>query len=392
MPRASDGGRPYNMDDPHFLEYIRTGGVSLDGAMKNSAIFRCVELISGVIGSLPLLIMRREANNSLVEAVEHPLYSVLAHKPNGWQSPFQFKQLLMHWALLHGSGYAQIVRTGNRPIAMNPLHPQRVRVDQRGDFSLQYDVTRPDGSFARLDARDVLHIRGPSEDGYTGVSRVRQAADLIEIGIKSQRAAERIFANGMMVGGNLKHPNKLSPEAYERLRASMEARLSGPDNAGKWIITEEGMEAKPFAQTAVDSQLVELRASVTEDIGRIFGVPRPLLGVDDTSWGSGIEQLAILFVRFCLSTWFKNWEDEIKIKCLAPSEWGSVYADFQERELLRGTIKEQFEAYAKAAGAGGHTPWMEPNEIRADIGLGAHPDGSGLSRAGDKTNEQAATV
>jgi HK97 family phage portal protein len=393
-PRASTqsagGGTAYNLNDPQFLEYMR-GSVSTQDALKNSAVFRSVDLISGVMGSLPLVVVDDVDGVGVEPALRHPLYSLLAHRPNGWQNAFQFKQLVQHWALVHGNGYALIVRSGGRIVAMHPLAPNRVRVEQNNDFSLRYEVTRPDGSYSVLPASDVLHIRGPSEDGIRGVSRVRLAADIIEIGVKTQRAAERVFTNGMLTGGSLTVPGKLSPEAYGRLVASMEAR-SGPENAGKWIITEEGMEAKPFAQTAVDAQLVELRAALVEDIGRVFGVPRPLLGVDETSWGSGIEQLAILFVRFGLAPWFKAWEDEIKVKCLPPAEWNRYRPDFQERELLRGTIKEQFEAYAKAAGAGGHRPWMEPNEIRADLGLGMHADGAGLRSAGEATNEQAATV
>jgi HK97 family phage portal protein len=260
-----------------------------------------------------------------------------------------------------------------------------VAIRQNGDFSLEYQVMRPNGVSVRLGSRDVLHIRGPSEDGFTGLSRVKQAADIIKIGVQSQLAIARIFENGMMVGGNLKHPGKLSPEAYQRLRSSMEDRLAGAENAGKWIITEEGMEASPFASTAVNSQLVEVRAATVEDIGRVFGVPRPLLGVDDTSWGSGIEQLAILFVRFGLAPWFKAWEDAISISCLTDAERGTVFADFQERELLRGTIKDQFEAYAKASGAGGHQPWMTANEVRADLGMTPHQDGDGLVSAVEMT-------
>lgn len=394
-PRAAvqsgNGGTSFNLNDPNVLEYIRTGGVSIDGAMKNSAVFRSVDLISGVMGSLPLFVVDERAQAGVEPATSHPLYNILLHRPNGWQNAFQFKQLLQHWALVHGNGCALIVRSGGRVVAMHPIQPTRVRIEQNADFSLRYEVTRPDGSYLVLPASDVLHIRGPSDDGIRGLSRVRLAADLIQIGIDSQLAAARVFKNGMMVGGNLKHPGQLSPEAFERLKASMADR-TGAEHAGKWIITEEGMEAKPFASTAVDAQLVELRAAVVEDIGRVFGVPRPLLGVDDTSWGSGIEQLAILFVRFGLAPWFKAWEDEIKVKCLRPDEWDRYRPDFQERELLRGTIKEQFEAYAKAAGAGGHHPWMEPNEIRADMGLGKHKDGSGLRTAGETKNEQAATV
>lgn len=382
MPQAS-GATFSSLSDPNLLEYVRSGGVSVtvDQALKNSTVFRCVDILSGAIGALPLYIKRRADGGGVSEYREHPLFSLLLYRPNLWQTPFQFKSLMQMWALVHGNAYAVISRSGTRVVALNPVHPSRVTVSQNSDFSLRYRIGQADGRFVDVDAANVLHVRGPSDDGVTGLSRVKLAAEVIEANAKARLAASRAFDNGMMVGGNLKHPAKLSQEAYERLKDSMEARLAGVNNAGKWLITEEGMEATPFANTPKDTQLVEARAADVEEIGRIFGVPRPLLGVDDTSWGSGIEQLAILFVRFGLSPWFKAWEEAIQATCLTRAEWGIVFPDFDERELLRGTIKDQFDAYAKASGAGGHKPWMEANEIRDVLGMGPHPDGAGLRSA-----------
>jgi HK97 family phage portal protein len=363
------------------------GMVSVEQALKNTAVLRSVDLIAGVIARLPLYVRRKDGSGQVVNDQAHSMHALLMHRPNAWQNAHQFKQLMQTWLLIHGNAYAQKVMSGGKVVALNPIRPDRVSVKQEDDFRLTYQVTVTNNRSVQFDADQILHLRGNSHDGVRGWSPVRQAGDVIASHVQSMLAARRVFDQGMMVGGNLKHPAKLSPEAFERLKASMEER-SGAENAGQWIITEEGMEAKPFASTAVDAQLVEFRSALVEDIGRVFGVPRPLLGVDDTSWGTGIEQLAILFVRFGLAPWFDVWEQGLKISCLRPSEWDTHYLDFDERELLRGTIKEQFEAYAKAAGAGGHKPWMEPNEIREDIGLGSHPDGLGLKAAGDMTNEQ----
>ncbi|MEM6617459.1 MAG: phage portal protein [Pseudomonadota bacterium] len=390
-PRAMTGLEYTGLDDPRFLEMIRNGGastVTVKTALKNSAVSRSVELLSSATGMLPLLARRKSENGKVVDATDHPMYGVLKYKPNTWQNAFQFKQQMQFWALLYGNSYAVIVRSRGRVIGLNPIHPDRVRVKQESDFSLRYEVSRQDASYTVFPASNILHIRGQSEDGVTGLSKVQQAGDIIGITLASQAAADRMYQKGMHLGGHLKHPSTLGKEAMETLRASLEAYYSGPENAGKWLVTEENMEATPFENNAVDGQLVEMRAALVEEIGRLFGVPRPLLGVDDTSWGTGVEQLGILFVRYGLAPWFKVWEDEISIKCFAPSEWGTVYPDFDERELLRGTIKEQFEAFAKASGAGGHKPWLEANEIRELTGLGVHEDGYGLTPAGKDDNEQ----
>lgn len=388
---AGDAQVYVSLDDPALLEAIRAGmggGISVATALRNPAVLRSVDLIAGVIGRLPLYLRSRGPSGAVVNETAHPLYACLMHRPNGWQNANQFKSLMQTWVLVHGNAYALIVRRGQETASLVPLHPNRVSVEQLPDFSLRYTVTGRNNTVRVYGAADILHLRGHSDDGVTGWSPVRQAADVIEGHVAAMRAGRRVFDNGLMAGGILTHPGKLDKDAQERLRASMQAYV-GADNTGKIMIAEEGLSFEALAPTSVDAQLVEFRSALVEDIGRVFGVPRPLLGVDDTSWGTGVEQLAILFVRFGLAPWFDVWEQAIKVSCLRASDWDRLYVDFDERELLRGTLKEQFEAYARAAGAGGHKPWMEPNEIRDDLGMGAHPDGTGLKAAGDIRREQA---
>ena len=56
----------------------------------------------------------------------------------------------------------------------------------------------------------------------------------------------------------------------------------------------------------IESQHIENRNHQIEEVARAFGIPRPLLMMDDTSWGSGIEQLAIFFIQHALLSWFKH--------------------------------------------------------------------------------------
>lgn len=370
------------LDDPALLEFLRGGAggaVSIETALENSAVLRCLDLIAGSIGMLPLNVMRRTESGGLAKAEDHPLYRLFQFRPNGWQTPFEFKQLMQLWALEDGNAYALVQRTGARVSGLIPIAPRRVQIRQLDDWSLSYQVTRPDGQSATIAGRDMFHLRGLSQDGIKGISRVKKAAAIIGTALRAQEASERLFRNGIMASGALKHPQRIGPEAVEQLRRSMEERYAGVDGAGRWMVLEEGMEAVPFQATAENSQLVETRAAQVEEIARVFGVPRPLMGVEETSWGSGIEQLAILFVRFGLAPWFKAWEEAIRRTLVAESEWASIVPDFDEQELLRGTLKDQSEFFAKALGSGGSRPWLEVNEVRELSGYGRHADGGGLA-------------
>ncbi|RNF32944.1 phage portal protein [Paracoccus methylarcula] len=265
------------------------------------------------------------------------------------------------------------VMRGDQVIALLPIDPARVTVEQNDNMSLSYRYQKPKGEAKVLAAKDIFHIRGFTLDGICGRSMVKQAAEAIGLALQAERAAARLFKNGMIVGGVLKHKGKLSPEAYDRLKASMDER-EGSEQANKWMILEEAMEADTGGHSAKDSQHLETRSHQVEEIARVFGVPRPLLMVDETSWGSGIDVLGQLFVRYGLNPWFTAWEQAINRDLLSRREEDQFYAKFNAGGLLRGSMKDMADFFAKGLGAGGHHPFLHPDEARDWLELGHRDD------------------
>lgn len=370
---AGEAAQFWSMQDERLLDFLRDGSetasgitVSVKSALRNTTVIRCVSLISFAIGTLPLHLRDKETKE---KASSHPLFRVLHRKPNAWQTAFEFRSLMQMRALVEGDAYAMIVRSGPKILQLIPLDPTRVKARQRSDWRIDYEYNRPNGGPITLRQEDVFHLRyGLSEDGIRGLSLVKQAAEAIALALQTERAAARLFRNGMLVGGMMAVKNRLSQEAYDRLKAQMDER-EGADQAHKWIIGEEGLEAKPFSQSGKDNQHIEMRKHQIEDIARPFGVPRPLLGVDDTSWGSGIDVLGQFFVRFGLVPWFTAWEQAIERSLLTESETDTLEAKFNEGALLRGSMKDQADFFSKALGSGGHQPWMDYEEVRETMDL-----------------------
>lgn len=368
-------------DDPNLAPFLYGGAETASGAyvtpniaLFNTTVFRCVDLISGSIGMLPLYLLKKGRNGRLEPAEEHSLYDVLLTTPNGWQTGYEFRRLMQAHVLTHGNAYAQIVRSGRRVVALHPLHPSRVCPVQRDDLSVFYRVTLKGGRYVELPQSEIFHLRDMSDDGVIGLSRVQQAREAIGLAMQTEKAAGRLFKNGTMVGGALTHPGKLGDTEFDNLNQSLKDKFSGAENAHKWLILEEGMKAEQFSPTARDSQQVETRNQQIEEIARAFGVPRPLLMMDDTSWGSGIETLGLFFVRYALDPWFVAWEQAVSRSLLTREERRAYKADFDERELLRGSLKDQAEYLSKALGSGGSRPWMAQNEARDYVGLSQSDD------------------
>lgn len=369
-PRPEAGQVSAALTSADLMGYMRGGEtasgefVTASKALENLALLRCVSLISESIGMLPLNLTVR--GDEKAYATEHALYRVLKSRPNEYQGSYKFKSTMQLRALMHGNAYARVIWRGNTVVRLIPLDSRKVTPKMNDDFTVRYEVQRPDGSIVTLQARDVLHLADLAEDEYglVGLSRVEKARESIGLARQAQKAAGRIFKNGVMAGGALSYPRKLDPQQIKNIQDSLQTHSAGADNAHKWMVLEDGIKAEKWANTAKDSELQDGRNHQIEEIARAFGVPRPLLMMDDTSWGSGIEQLGIFFVQYGLQHWFNVWEDEIALKLLSDKERDTYYAKFNERALLRGTLKDQAEFFAKALGSGGSQPWMTANEVR----------------------------
>ena len=373
------------LTDPGLLEFIRSAGTSTRSKMETAAVFRCINLIAGSLAMLPARIMQiDESGHYTIEARDHPLWARLAITPNMSQTAYAFKKLMTVRMLTRGNGYAQIVRVGgvgSRIAGLRPLDPSNVTPRERDDGTIEYDVRRKDGGIFTLPQDQMLHVFDASLDGVKGISILELAADAIGLSEDTRHALGRLYKTGILASGALEHPNKLSAETKQNLRAQLEEKFGGAANSGRWLVLDEGIKANPLQVNPRDGQMIETVKHSVEDIARFFGVPRPLLGLDDTSWGSGVEQLATLFVRFGLSPIFVCWEQALIRALLTPAEQARFTIDIDERELLRGSMKDQGEFFARALGSGGHRPWMEPNEVRDLSGLARKKDGGGLQPA-----------
>ncbi len=326
--------------------------------LTNLALLRCILLISESLAMLPLNLMK--SGKEKEHAKGEPLYRVLKKFPNASQTAYEFKRQMQLNVLFYGNAYAYIIRSGKKIMGLEPLSTSAITVKKRADFRLEYHYSHQ-GKRQVFQQHEILHIKDFSFDGVMGESRVTMAARALGIARDAEEAIQRFFSKGVMARGALTTDTELSDAAFDRLKQSME-EYGGPDSNHKFMVLEQGLKPILFGNSAADGQHIENRNHQIEEVARAFGVPRPLLMMDDTSWGSGIEQLAIYFVQYTLLPWFTCWEQAIERSLLSDSD--EFYVKFNERALLRGTLKDQAEFFAKALGAGGHGAWYTQNEVR----------------------------
>lgn len=312
---------------------ITTKAVTIDSAMQLSTFWACTRLTAGAIASMPLQLFEKDGHGGRHPA-EHDLVDLLSVSPDGERTAFEFWEAATAWLLVTGNAYAEIVRSGNRIVALNLLPSDQVGVTRNSDGELEYRFTDR-GQPVLLNKADILHLRGFGFGGDTGLSVIRFGVQTLGSAIAAEETAGKILGNGMMPSGVLSADAELTPEQRVQLAEIMKSYASS-SNAGKMMVLEAGLKFDQLSLNPEDGQLLETRAFAVEDVCRWFNLPPVLIGhANVTSWGSGIEQLFLGWLAMGLNPIAKRIEDRLKFQLLAPGERGKFYMEFNREAILQ---------------------------------------------------------
>ena len=191
--------------------------VGPDTAMRIAAVFACVRIIANAVAMCPLILYERQGERE-VEAAGHPVHYLLKHRPNDWQTPFEWKQLVAFHLLLRGNSYWFIGRLGGRPDSLFPMHPDRTQVYQWTELEWQYYFTPFRGGFRIFEPFEVMHVRGLSGDGIHGLSVIEHARQTMGLALATEKHGAKLFGSGAQVPMVLTMGpgQNLSPETLER--------------------------------------------------------------------------------------------------------------------------------------------------------------------------------
>jgi HK97 family phage portal protein len=349
--------------------------VNPDTALRLAAVFACVRVIAEGLAMLPIKIYRRGDNGRKTEEPGNPLYSILHDQPNPFQTAFEFVEMMTGHVLLRGNAYAYIDRADydGRNLDLFPLHPDRIKPYLLSTGRMAYEYRPISGPVKVFLQEEIFHLRGYSTDGIIGISPVTLMREAIGQAMAAEEFASRFYSNDATPPMVFRHPEELSPTAYNRLRQSIQEQHAGLANAHKPWILEEGMEVKKVGVSPRDAQYLEGRKFSVVEIARIFRVPPHMIADLDRATFSNIEQLSIEFVKFSLMPWIARWQQAIKARLMSAKSQATLEARFYLRDLLLGDMAARGQYYAIMRNWG----LMNANECRADEDLNPREDPGG---------------
>jgi len=349
---------------------VSTSGITVNEstAMKFSAVYGCVSLLAGCIASLPIQI--KTDVNGYDEAIPGArLRPILNRTPNQVMTAFVFWETLGYNLFLSGNSYAIISRTSMgdpKGLIWAPCGSVSPKLND-AKTRLLYQVS-VDGKSVTYDQDDILHFPCIGWDGLRGLSPIAAATEGIGLGLAGEKYNSHFFSNAVTSDIAITYDKPMSPDAQKQLEAYLSDRYSNLDNLRKPFIGTNGAKVVNLGMSASDAQMIEARDYQVEDICRFYGVPPWLVGSmkKTTSWGTGLGEQTLGFVKFTLRKHLKRIEQEIDRKLIRRPD---RFCKFNLDALLRADIKTRNESYKMALGGNQMPGYLSQNDVRQREGL-----------------------
>lgn len=349
--------------------------VNYETAVRVTAVWRAVQIISGTIGTMPIRIVER-TQSATKGAVSRPIdpknpFYWLQDRPNPEVTSSVFWETSVGHCVLDGNAYWYVNRDGlGRPCELWPISPKRVMVGRDPDsrrkvYALDGDLDTPYVDFKGDDGGEIIHILGFTQDGMKGISPVRAMRLAMQLGLAAEEYGARTFSDGSVPGGIITTPANLDEDQAKRLKARWEQYHRGLPNAHRVAVLDNDAKWQPTSLNPDESQFLQTREFQVQEIARMFGVAPHLLAdvSGSTSWGRGIEEQNRNTVTYTLGTYIARFQDAATQQLMI--EEPTLYLRFDQTGLLRGDVFQRYRAYA----LGRQWGFLSTNDIRASEDL-----------------------
>ena len=333
--------------------------VTKDNALTVTALWRAIDILSGVTAALPFKV-HREFQGRVDVANAHPVNQLLRYHDNSDMTAFSFMYSMMANAILFGAAAAEIIRDERgQPIQLRLLKGQiDIWEDSEGN---RYVNDWETATRTAIPIGDCVFIPGILiQDGIRGKTIYAVFREVFGESMAMQQFGNRFYANGAFPTGVLESDKKISPEGIQRLREGFSSQFGGLENVGKTPVLQDGIEYKPIQNNLRDAQFTESRRLNVGDISRITGVPPHMLGDLERATFSNIEHQNQEFITYTLNPWLVRIEQEFNKKLFVRRERGEYYTKFNIEAMLRGDMQSQAEYFLKMVQMGA----LSPNEVR----------------------------
>ena len=377
VERRNGAGGVYLSDaaipPPGFFYPTESGKtVNTDSAMRLTAVFSAVNLITDLVAPLPWHAYRRDGQGVERRIADHPLLVHPSNEPS--LTAADWRAQVMRSLLLRGNAYGLIKEIGTRgaaptePSVIQIIHPDYVsvvRLGPLGPFEFRvlgqkHDLWQAGGDLWHLPAFTV-----PSSP--VGLSPIDFGRQSIGLGLATESFGAQWFGDSAIPSGILQTDQTLTSEQAAQAKQRWNETIQG--NRGTAVLGS-GISYKSVQVSPSESQFLDAMKFNVAQIARLFGIPPEMIGGDSggSMTYSNVESRMQMLYQMTGRVWISRLEFALSQLLRV-----NVNVRANTEDLLRTDAETRTKIQVQRLRAGTRSV----DEVRAEDNLPPLTDGQG---------------
>lgn len=328
-------------DDLLLRALLRGETVDRKTALSIPAISACVDLICNTFAMIPFKLYKEtvvDGKRSTEEVVDRRV-DIINDDTTDTLDGFQFKKAICEDYLLGKGGYAYIKKINNEFVGLFYVEDSKITIQKNADAIFKRFDVMVDGNIYK--SHEFIKLLRNTKDGASGKGLTDEISKALETAYRRLKYEYDLTATGGSRKGFLKSQKHLDKKSLDALKQAWEEYYSGNANT---VVLNDGIDFQEASNTSQQNEMDSKSKTFAEEIMAIFHISNDFEGTIKNA----IMPIATAFVT------------ALNRDCLLEKEKENYYFAPDTKELLKGSLKERYDAYRIAITTGFKTR----NEIR----------------------------
>ena len=329
------------VDDLLLTALLRGGKVDRDTALSIPAVSACVDLICNTFAMIPFKLYKETITDGkrATEEVADDRTRIINEDTTDTLDGFQFKKALCEDYLMGKGGYAYVKKNGNKFVGLFYVEDSKITISKNANaIYKRFDVMVDGETYKNYEFVKLLRN---TKDGASGKGLTEEISQALETASRRLKYEYDLTATGGSRKGFLKSQKHLDEKSLKALKKAWEDYYAGNANT---VVLNDGID---FQEASNSSQQNEINAKSMTFAGEMREIFHLNANFDD-------------FIKNAIMPIATAFATALNRDFLLEKEKETYYFAPDTKELLKGSLKERYDAYRIAITTGFKTR----NEIR----------------------------
>lgn len=329
------------VDDVLLRALLQGGSVDRETALSIPAVSACVDLICNTFAMIPFKLYKETIKDGkrATEEINDERVRIINDDTTDTLDGFQFKKALCEDYLMGKGGYAYVKKIGNKFVGLFYVEDNKITIQKNAEAIFKrFDFMVGGKTYKNY---EFIKLLRNTKDGASGTGLTEEISQALETASRRLKYEYELTATGGSRKGFLKSQKHLDEKSMKALKRAWEDYYSGNANT---VVLNDGIDFQEASNSSQQNEMDSKTRNFADEIREIFHLSAKY----DDFIKNAIMPIASAFAT-ALNRDFLL-EKEKKLYYFAPDT----------KELLKGSLRERYDAYRIAITTGFKTR----NEVR----------------------------